>query len=223
MAWQVLHPTMPTTFCVTTWGGFEPNVPLLQRLALRATAPLLKQFMRGAFRLNHPRPVGDLIYFLIGRLFSSLRLQCGLQQRAVFVYLRRRAEEYLGRRKARLLAVCDEVDAALDRSGGRFICGPEMTYVAARSLPPKRRTLCFAAEKVAPWPCGPVIHQQLRTSPVHPLPQRRRELRTALDNGRASEANFRTGSLLLYHQCPLVRRRFVSGTSISPSRRCCTF
>lgn len=92
--WYVLHPTMSVRYPLTTWGGFEPQIPLFQRLLLRAAAPLLKYFMVGAFKLDGPD-----------------------------------AEKLRDARKQKLLDVCEDVDAALKRSGGPFIFGSDMTYV----------------------------------------------------------------------------------------------
>lgn len=92
--YYVLHPTMSVHYPLTTWGGFEPNVPLLQRLLLRAAAPVLKRFMVKAFKLHGPGA-------------ASLR----------------------DTRKAKIMAVCDDVDAALKQSGGPFMFGTDISYI----------------------------------------------------------------------------------------------
>eukprot|EP00929_Paragymnodinium_shiwhaense_P002743 TRINITY_DN103024_c0_g1_i1.p2 TRINITY_DN103024_c0_g1~~TRINITY_DN103024_c0_g1_i1.p2 ORF type:complete len:162 (+),score=33.57 TRINITY_DN103024_c0_g1_i1:668-1153(+) len=43
---------MTVEFPLTTWGGYEPRVPLVQQLALRALAPVLKFAMREIFKLG---------------------------------------------------------------------------------------------------------------------------------------------------------------------------
>ena len=50
----VLSPETSLTGCLTAWGGFEPKVPLLQRLILRLGCPIFKHLMRTHFDLSSP-------------------------------------------------------------------------------------------------------------------------------------------------------------------------